>query len=54
MIHSPPEDFCTDYGSTVFDPEAQTRRVLAKIPDSQITPWDDDYSDPDYPFEAYM
>ena len=21
---------------------------------SQITPWDDDYSDPDYPFEAYM
>lgn len=23
-------------------------------PDSQIPPWDDDYSDPDYPFEAYM
>jgi hypothetical protein len=23
-------------------------------PDSQITPWDDDYSDPDYPFEAYL
>ncbi|MBW1854557.1 MAG: hypothetical protein JRJ00_07740 [Deltaproteobacteria bacterium] len=21
---------------------------------SQIPPWDDDYSDPDYPFEAYM
>ena len=21
---------------------------------SQITPWDDDYTDPDYPFEAYM
>jgi hypothetical protein len=35
-IHSPPEDFFTDY------------------PDSQISPWDDDYSDPDYPFEAYM
>ena len=42
-IHSPPEDFFTDY------------------PDSQIPPWDDDYSlaelgqaDPDYPFEAYM
>ena len=35
-IHSPPEDFFTDY------------------PDSQIPPWDDDYSDPDYPFETYM
>ena len=35
-IHSPPEDFYTDY------------------PDSQIPPWDDNYSDPDYPFEAYM
>jgi len=21
---------------------------------SQIPPWDDDYSDPDYPFEAYI
>jgi len=35
-IHSPPEDFHTDY------------------PDSQIPPWDDDYSDPDYPYETYM
>ena len=26
----------------------------ADYPDSQIPPWDDDYSDPDYPFEAYM
>jgi len=22
--------------------------------DSQIPPWDDNHSDPDYPFEAYM
>jgi len=22
--------------------------------DSQIPPWDDEYSNPDYPFEAYM
>ena len=26
----------------------------ADYTDSQITPWDDDYSDPDYPFEAYL
>jgi len=43
-----------DYGSTVFDPEAQTQRELAEVTDSQIPPWDDDYSDPDYPFEAYL
>jgi len=28
--------------------------LYADYSDSQIPPWDDDYSDPDYPFEAYM
>jgi len=28
--------------------------LYADHPDSQIPPWDDDYSDPEYPFEAYM
>ena len=51
-IHAPPiKDY---FGSTVFDPEEQTRRELAEVSDSQIPPWDDDYSDPDYPFEAYL
>jgi len=43
-IHSPPAELYADYGST----------ELTEISDSQIPPWDDDYSDPDYPFEAYM
>ena len=43
-IHSPPVEPCADYGST----------ELAEVTDSQITPWDDDYSDSDYPFEAYI
>ena len=43
-IHSPPAESFTDYGLAEF----------AEVPDPQITPWDDDYSDPDYPFEAYM
>jgi len=42
-IHSPPAELYADYS-------------LAELgqADSQIPPWDDDYSDPDYPFEAYM
>jgi hypothetical protein len=28
--------------------------LYADYSDSQIPPWDDNYSDPDYPFEAYM
>lgn len=35
----------------VHSPPAE---CFTDYPDSQITPWDDDYSDPDYPFEAYL
>ncbi len=43
-IHSPPAELYADYSST----------ELTEVFDSQIPPWDDDYSEPDYAFEAYI
>lgn len=28
--------------------------IYTDYSDSKIPPWDDDYRDPDYPFEAYV
>jgi len=42
-IHSPPAELYADYSLAALGQA-----------DSQIPPWDDDYSDPEVPFEAYI